>query len=70
MEENRVFYCHDYHKGAPVGEKGYVQCPICGFPSKIKVEIDTELYNFPMYCQTCKREIHISTRNNKRVRRY
>ena len=34
----------------------WVCCPMCGSKTRIKIQSDTELTNFPLYCPKCKRE--------------
>ena len=34
----------------------WVCCPVCGSKTRIKIRLDTELINFPLYCPKCKQE--------------
>ena len=34
----------------------WVCCPVCGSKTRIKIRLDTELVNFPLYCPKCKQE--------------
>jgi transcription elongation factor Elf1 len=38
----------------------WVLCPICGNKTRIKIRVDTELKNFPLYCPKCKQETLIN----------
>ena len=38
----------------------WLLCPVCKAKTRIKVRIDTELKNFPLFCPKCKREILIN----------
>ncbi len=40
----------------------WVLCPICGNKTRVKIRIDTELKNFPLYCPKCKQESIINVR--------
>ena len=40
----------------------WVLCPICGNKTRIKIRVDTELKNFPLYCPKCKQETLIMIR--------
>ncbi|MGN0385866.1 MAG: cysteine-rich KTR domain-containing protein [Lachnospiraceae bacterium] len=37
----------------------WVHCPICGGKTRTKVYEDTVMYNFPLFCPKCKREIRV-----------
>lgn len=41
----------------------WVCCPICGNKTRIKMRLDTELINFPLYCPKCKQECLIQAKN-------
>lgn len=41
-------------------DKGFVLCPCCGKPTKVKVVADTVLRNFPLFCPWCKKESMVS----------
>ena len=38
----------------------WVNCPVCGGRTRIKVYSDTVLLNFPLYCPKCKNETIIN----------
>lgn len=38
----------------------WVFCPICKNKTRIKIRVDTELKNFPLYCPKCKQETLIN----------
>ena len=46
-------------------ETSWVSCPICHNKTRIKIRIDTELRNFPLFCPKCKQEtlIHVKQLN-------
>jgi endogenous inhibitor of DNA gyrase (YacG/DUF329 family) len=35
-------------------ENGFLLCPKCGKKTNVKVLPETELKNFPLYCNRCK----------------
>lgn len=37
----------------------WICCPVCGGKTRTKVYADTVMFNFPLYCPKCKREIKI-----------
>lgn len=37
----------------------WIPCPICNEKTEIKVYEDTALFNFPLYCSRCKKEVKI-----------
>lgn len=37
----------------------WIYCPICHQKTRLKIRVDTELKNFPLYCPKCKHEILI-----------
>jgi uncharacterized Zn finger protein (UPF0148 family) len=39
-----------------VSENGFIICPKCGRQTKTKVNPDTELKRFPLFCPWCKKE--------------
>ena len=45
-------------------------CPICHNKTRIKIRIDTELRNFPLFCPKCKQEtlIHVKQLNISVIR--
>ncbi|BFK92766.1 cysteine-rich KTR domain-containing protein [Blautia producta] len=34
----------------------WILCPICGNKTRLKIRIDTQLRNFPLFCPKCKQE--------------
>ena len=45
----------------------WVRCPICNGKTRIKVNLDTVLVRFPLYCPKCKKETKIDIVNLKMV---
>lgn len=45
----------------------WVRCPICDSKTRTKVNEDTVLLNFPLFCPTCKREFVVSVIKLKMV---
>ena len=39
-----------------ISANGFIMCPKCGRKTKVKVNDDTALVNFPLFCERCKRE--------------
>ena len=37
----------------------WIRCPICDNKTRTKVYADTVMFNFPLYCQKCKKETKI-----------
>ncbi|MFQ7627383.1 cysteine-rich KTR domain-containing protein [Monoglobus pectinilyticus] len=37
-------------------------CPVCGNKTRVKIRIDTELKNFPLYCPKCRQETLINVK--------
>ena len=50
--------------------QGESSCPICHNKTRIKIRIDTELRNFPLFCPKCKQEtlIHVKQLNISVIR--
>ena len=48
-----------------IDNKGFVHCPYCKGKTKTKVNKDTILINFPLYCSWCKREMIVDVELNK-----
>ena len=42
-----------------IDKSGLVLCPICHSKTKTKVNKDTKLYHFPLFCPKCKNESRI-----------
>lgn len=34
----------------------WIRCPVCGNKTRLQIQEDTELKNFPLYCPKCKQE--------------
>ena len=45
----------------------WIKCPLCGGKTRIKVNEDTVLLNFPLYCPKCKKETLINVVKLKMV---
>ena len=43
----------------------WLLCPICNSKTRIKLRLDTELKNFPLFCPKCKQETLISVEKFK-----
>lgn len=43
---------------APVYE--WLHCPICANKTRLKIRVDTEIKNFPLYCPKCRQETIIN----------
>lgn len=41
----------------------WIHCPVCGNKTRLKIRVDTELKNFPLYCPKCKQESLIEAKN-------
>lgn len=44
---------------------GWVHCPICHNKTKTKMDADTVLRNFPLFCPRCKQETRIDVEAGK-----
>ena len=44
---------------AMIDNRGFIYCPICQGKTKTKVNKDTVLHNFPLFCPKCKQESRI-----------
>lgn len=44
---------------------GWVFCPICKSKTKTKINEDTQLKNFPLYCPKCRNESIVDVKNGK-----
>ena len=42
-----------------IDNRGWIHCPICHSKTKTKVNRDTKLQHFPLFCPKCKRESKI-----------
>lgn len=34
----------------------WIRCPVCGNKTRLQIQEDTELKNFPLYCPKCKQK--------------
>lgn len=48
-------------------ESRWIHCPICNGKTRTKVYADTAMFNFPLYCPKCKKEIKIDVMQLKMV---
>ena len=39
-----------------MSEAMWLLCPVCESKTRLKIRMDTELKNFPLYCPKCRRE--------------
>lgn len=46
-------------------ESHWIRCPICASKTRTKVNADTVLIHFPLYCSKCKKEMRIGVINLK-----
>lgn len=44
-------------------QENWVLCPLCKNKTRLKLRADTELKNFPLFCQKCKQETLIEAQN-------
>lgn len=40
--------------------KGFICCPRCGRKTKTKVNSNTRVYNFPLWCGWCRNETMVN----------
>ena len=40
----------------------WLLCPVCNSKTRIKLRLDTELKNFPLFCPKCKQETLINAK--------
>ena len=43
-----------------MGSFHWLLCPVCNSKTRIKLRLDTELKNFPLFCPNCKQETLIN----------
>lgn len=43
----------------------WILCPICKNKTRLRIRMDTELRNFPLYCPKCKHETLINVKQLK-----
>lgn len=47
-----------------IDKEGWVHCPVCGNKTRTKVNEDTILIRFPMFCPKCRRESIVTIEKN------
>lgn len=52
-----------------INDKGRILCPLCHRQTNVKMNHDTVLGNFPLFCPWCKHEIIISTNQHEKEKR-
>ena len=50
-----------------IDSSGWVHCPVCGYKTRTKVNRDTVLKRFPLFCPKCGHEHIIDVQENKIV---
>ena len=50
-----------------IDSSGWVHCPVCGNETRTKVNRDTVLKRFPLFCPKCGHEHTIDVQENKIV---
>lgn len=43
----------------------WICCPVCQSKTRLKMRMDTEMHNFPLYCPKCRRETLINITQQK-----
>lgn len=43
----------------------WIYCPNCNNKTRIKIRLDTELINFPLFCPKCRHETLINVKCGK-----
>jgi len=46
-------------------KENWIICPVCGGKTRLQIQEDTILKNFPLYCPKCKQETLIEAENLK-----
>ena len=46
-------------------ESYWLHCPTCRNKTRVKIRIDTELKNFPLFCPKCKQESLINVKKQQ-----
>lgn len=44
-------------------QRDWIKCPVCGNKTRDKIQENTIMRNFPLYCPKCKRESLINVNN-------
>ena len=45
-----------------MSKQQWILCPVCGNKTRTKIQEDTEMKNFPLYCPKCKKETLINAK--------
>mgnify|MGYP005769929609 FL=1 len=45
-----------------MAKETWVLCPVCKSKTRLKVRVDTELKNFPLFCPKCRHETLVDIR--------
>ena len=53
--------------GGWIDSSGWVHCPVCGNKTRTKVNRDTVLKRFPLFCPKCGHEHIVDVQENKIV---
>lgn len=48
-----------------IDTNGWIHCPICHNKTKTKVNSDTKLENFPLFCPKCRQESVVDAEGGK-----
>lgn len=48
-----------------MSKQQWILCPVCGNKTRTKIQEDTEMKNFPLYCPKCKQETLINVQDMK-----
>ena len=59
LEEIIVVIAGGIYMGNKQQAPHWIPCPICNEKTEIKIYKDTVLFNFPLYCPRCKKEVRI-----------
>ncbi len=46
-----------------MNENEWVLCPFCNSKTRLKIRVDTEVKNFPLFCPKCKQETLIEAKD-------
>lgn len=46
-------------------DKKWVLCPHCNYKTRVQIQKNTELKNFPLFCPKCKKETLINIKQFK-----
>lgn len=48
-----------------MSKQQWILCPVCRNKTRTKIQEDTEMKNFPLYCPKCKQETLINVQDMK-----